>query len=156
MAEPATTLWKAGFGDDTLFGDADNDTISGKGNSDFIIGGLGKDSLTGGEGDDFFSFTSAKDSIKGANHDVIEDFDILIGEHDQIDLRSIDAKKGHGNQAFHFIGAAKFHHKAGELHVLDKGVGGFRVEGDTNGDGKADFQIEVHSGELLAKGDFPL
>jgi hypothetical protein len=35
-----------------------------------------------------------------------------------------------------------FHHKADELHALDT-VGFLILEGDTNGDGRADFQIKI-------------
>ena len=54
-------------------------------------------------------------------------------------MRGIDAvtRKG-GNQAFDFIGSAHFSGEAGELryssHVL---------QGDVNGDGRADFQIKI-------------
>jgi serralysin len=50
-------------------------------------------------------------------------------------------------QAFHYIASKHFHHKAGELnfsnHVLS---------GDTNGDGKADFQIHVLNVDTIIKG----
>jgi serralysin len=57
-------------------------------------------------------------------------------------LRDIDANTLRaGNQNFRAIDGA-FSHHASELHVLHKF--GFEVlEGDTNGDGKADFQIKV-------------
>ena len=55
-----------------------------------------------------------------------------------------------GNQAFKFIGAHGFDHHAGEMryahHVL---------QGDVNGDGKADFEIHVNASTLHA-GDFIL
>jgi hypothetical protein len=53
-----------------------------------------------------------------------------------------------GNQKFTFIGAAAFHRIDGELrysnHVL---------QGDVNGDGRADFEIFVNAASLL-KSDF--
>jgi hypothetical protein len=55
-----------------------------------------------------------------------------------------------------YIGAENFHHHKGELHVLDKGSGVFFVEGDIDGYGKADFQIEVHSAFAPVLGDFIL
>jgi hypothetical protein len=91
------------------------------------------------------------DSGKGALRDVILDFSSV--EFDEIDLSGIDAKKGGADNAFHFIGHKAFHHKAGELHYLNKGAF-LLVEGDVNGDGKADFQIEVHGVATLAPGDF--
>jgi serralysin len=98
--------------------------------------------------------------VKGANRDVIIDFSgirALCGDLDEIDLSGIDAKKGHGNQAFHFIGANKFHHKTGELQVKYNAVTDVAiVSGDIDGNGRADFQIEVHSGAALAKADFTL
>jgi serralysin len=134
------------------------DTLAGGLGADTLIGGLGKDLLTGGNNADIFDFNLKTESVKGANRDVIMDFSGVntpSGDLDLIDLSSIDAKKGHGNQAFHFIGHRQFHHKAGELHVLHK-TGFFLVEGDTNGDGHADFQIEVLSTAALAKADFNL
>lgn len=136
-------------------GASGNDILTGTSKNELMTGGGGKDTMTGGVGNDTFDFNLRTDSVKGANHDVIMDFSGFYGEGDKIDLIDIDAKKGSGNQAFHFIGAAKFHHKAGELHVLNKG-GFFLVEGDTNGDGRADFQIEVHSALALLKADFIL
>jgi hypothetical protein len=81
---------------------------------------------------------------------------------DDIDLRDIDAKKGvAGNQKFHWIGGSDFHHLKGELHfdkvnrpgtASDKTI----VAGDVNGDGRADFQIELTGLIHLTKGDFVL
>lgn len=102
-------------------GAAGNDILTGTPKNELMTGGFGKDTMTGGVGNDTFDFNLRTDSVKGANHDVIMDFSGFYGEGDKIDLIDIDAKKGSGNQAFHFIGAAKFHHRAGELHVLNKG-----------------------------------
>jgi len=54
--------------------------------------------------------------------------------------QSSDAKKGGADNAFHFIGTTKFHKKKGELYYVVKN-GDATVEGDVNGDGKADFAI---------------
>ncbi|HST10378.1 MAG TPA: M10 family metallopeptidase C-terminal domain-containing protein [Terriglobales bacterium] len=77
---------------------------------------------------------------------------------DDIDLNAIDANsKMSGNHNFKFIGSLGFHHKAGELQVkynaaTDIGI----VSGDIDGNGKADFQIEVHSASALLRADFIL
>jgi len=111
--------------------------------------------MNGGTGADTFDYNRTSHSKRGAQHDVIFSFSGNGGELDQIDLLGIDAKKGHGNQAFHWIGAHKFHHKAGELQVKYNGSTEVAiVQGDVNGDGKADFQIEVHSTAALGPADF--
>ncbi len=78
---------------------------------------------------------------------------------DDIDLRTIDAIKGGGDQKFKFIKTQDFNHKAGELRfekvnkpgtASDKTI----IEGDINGDGRADFQIELSGLKLLTVGDF--
>ena len=73
---------------------------------------------------------------------------------DDIDLGTIDAQSGGGNQKFKWIGKQGFHDKKGELHYVDKGSTVI-VQGDTNGDGKADFEIFMKAG-ALSKGDFLL
>ena len=74
----------------------------------------------------------------------------------QAAISEIDrAKKGvGGNQKFKFIGKHDFHDTKGELRYEDKGAK-VVVQGDVNGDGKADFEILVKLGSL-EKGDFIL
>ena len=118
-----------------------------------VNGGLGRDTMAGGTGFDFFDFNSVKETGKtAASRDVITDFQHLV---DDIDLSTIDAKAGGGNQAFKFIAKQAFHHKAGELHYKFAGPNTL-IEGDTNGDGRADFQILLAGHVALAKGDFIL
>lgn len=62
---------------------------------------------------------------------------------------------GGGNQAFKWIGTAKFHHVKGELHYTKSGTS-VLVQGDINGDGRADIEILVLHTKLLAAGDFLL
>ena len=149
-------------GNDVIFGGDDfdqpiggggSDILSGDGGNDFIDGGTGKDFLTGGAENDGFFFNALADSKKGAARDVITDFSHI--QADLIRLASIDAKNGGVDNAFHFIGAHHFHHKAGELHFLHKS-GFLLVDGDVNADGKADFQIEVHGVTALTSSDFDL
>jgi Ca2+-binding RTX toxin-like protein len=135
-----------------LTGSSQGEIIVGDDGADVLTGGRGKDTLVGGNDNDTFRFLRTTDSLKG-DPDVISDFSHADGDH--IDLHKIDANtKIAGNQAFHFIFAQGFHHKAGELHLVDGGANVF-VEGDVNGHRKADFLIDV-SVSAMGKDDFIL
>ncbi|MGH6734972.1 MAG: autotransporter-associated beta strand repeat-containing protein [Methyloceanibacter sp.] len=139
-------------GNDTIFGLGGNDTLNGNNGDDTLRGGDGNDVLTGGRGKDiqfgdagrdFFDFNSIKDSVVGGKRDKLMDFS--RGQDDMIDLRGIPGK-------FKFIGKDDFSDTKGELRYEDKGSKVI-VQGDTNGDGKADFEIFVNIGSLV-KSDF--
>ena len=132
---------KGNGGNDWLDGASGNDKIDGGTGNDYIVGGTGKDILTGGSGYDSFIFASTKDSAVSAP-DIIMDF----SKGDKIDLSVIDANtKVSGNQAFVFVGTKAFSGKAGDLNYK-KIAGDTFVYGDTNGDKKADFVIELENG----------
>jgi Ca2+-binding RTX toxin-like protein len=128
-----------------------NDHLNGGDGDDFLAGGFDKDILMGGAGDDMFEFNSIKDAKKG---DVIKDFS-TGSDIDLIDLEGIDARMGGADNAFKFIGTHAFHHKAGVLHYV-KSHGSAIVEGDVNGDGRADFHIQVNHVHALTADDFIL
>jgi Ca2+-binding RTX toxin-like protein len=134
-------------GPDVLNGGAGPDTLYGADGVDHLVGGPSRDILRGGDDEDFFAFESKSDTLPGANRDVIEDFS--HADHDKIDLSDLDAntRKG-GNQPFHYIAGLKFDHQPGELrfshHIL---------QGDLNGDAKADFEIHINANSL-SKVDF--
>ncbi len=147
-------------GDDRLNGMGGDDKLFGGQGWDILTGGLGRDIMTGGAGHDTFVFETLTDSGKNtATRDVITDFTHLG---DRIDLSLIDAISGvAGNQAFHFVGTAAFSHTAGELHYTKLDFAGTAddktvVAGDVNGDGLADFQIELSQLITLTKADFVL
>ncbi|MBI4921150.1 MAG: M10 family metallopeptidase C-terminal domain-containing protein [Devosia nanyangense] len=110
---------------------------------------------------DRFDFNSvAEIGLSLGQRDIIADF---VHGTDKIDLSTIDAKIGSGNQAFSFIAAEghSFGHHKGEL-IWDKqnnaGTVNDRtvVSGDIDGDGVADFSIELHGLVSLTKWDFVL
>jgi serralysin len=145
---------------DTLTGDAGANALSGGGGNDRLTGGLGHDTLTGGAGNDVFDFNALNESAVGAgNRDVITDFQSGL---DDIDLAGIDADAGRaGDQGFRFVGTRGFSGKAGELHYQTFDQAGTAnditvVSGDTNGDGVADFEIEIVGIVQLSSGDFIL
>ncbi|MBM3544805.1 MAG: calcium-binding protein [Alphaproteobacteria bacterium] len=142
-----------GNDDDRLIGSKVADIIKGGASEDTLRGGLGRDILTGGTDADTFDFNSINDSVKGGQRDKITDFKRSQG--DKIDLKGIDAKTGvSGNQKFAWIGKDDFSGVKGELRYKDLGAKVI-VQGDVNGDGKADFEILVKAGSLNA-GDFLL
>jgi Ca2+-binding RTX toxin-like protein len=145
---------------DVLIGLGGNDVLFGNDGADTLRGGLGKDTMRGDAGADIFDFDTKKDSVKGVDRDTIQDFSGVKtpgGDLDRIDLRTIDAVKGPHNQHFKYIGKHKFDHVAGELQVKYDSINHVAiVSGDIDGNGKADFQIEVDSAFALAKGDFLL
>ncbi|MGH6736012.1 MAG: calcium-binding protein [Methyloceanibacter sp.] len=140
-------------GKDKLNGGNGKDTLEGGKAKDILTGGNQRDILTGGDGRDFFDFNKISESKTGASRrDQITDFE--RGK-DHIDLKTIDAKNGvSGNNKFEFIGRDDFSDTKGELRFKDLGSKVI-VQGDVNGDGKADFEIMVKAGALGA-GDFVL
>lgn len=130
-------------------------TLKGMAGNDTLVGGLGADDLYGGTGKDIFVFTSLKDStVAVSGRDTIFDFSRTQG--DRIDLSGIDAMSSTSkNDAFAFIGSKGFSGKSGELR-FDKKAAGTYIYGDVDGNGKADFTIELTAAVTLLKGDFIL
>ncbi len=136
-----------------ISGHGGNDRLSGLAGADVLIGNGGADWLRGGTGPDRFVYRAPQDSRVGLARDVITDFDggSPGAPVDQIDLRAIDAKSGQeGDQAFAIIGNAPFTHTEGELRISATGTSAI-VSGDVNGDGVADFEIELANFTDLAK-----
>jgi serralysin len=133
-----------GLARDYLVGNDVANSLSGNGGSDVLNGLGGNDRLSGGAGADDFRF------FQNSGNDVITDF--ATGA-DKIRLTEIDANLNvAGDQAFAFIGAAAFGNVAGQLRTYSQGGNNF-VAGDTNGDGVADFTINLLT-STAASGDF--
>ena len=135
---------------DHIFGLLGDDSLSGLAGNDVLDGGAGQDLLFGGKGRDRFDFNSVTESVVGVTRDVIKD--LHHAQHDKIDLRDIDANENVAlDQAFKFIGSAHFTGHAGQLRFKNH-----VVQGDTDGDGTADFEIGMPKVVELVKGDFIL
>ncbi|MBW6399718.1 M10 family metallopeptidase C-terminal domain-containing protein [Roseomonas sp. HJA6] len=138
-------------GANVLRGQAGADTLVGGGGADTLIGGDGRDVLTGGAGADHFRFLNPADSTVAAP-DRITDF---VAGQDRIDLRQIDANPSQGgNQAFSYV--TGFDNHPGEVMVASLGGTSYQVRGDINGDGSADFAIDVTSASAPAANWFLL
>lgn len=135
-----------------LWGGAGNDTISGGGGNDIIGGGAGVDILIGGAGADTFVFATGDSSAAAGQHDRISDFTPGV---DHIDLSPMDAITATpAKDGFHFIGIAAFDSAAGELnYYYDSSRGVTVLQGDTNGDGVADFAIDLVGDLTLGAAD---
>jgi Ca2+-binding RTX toxin-like protein len=140
-------------GNDELRGESGADTMSGGNGNDLLIGGTGADVMTGGADADTFRWSTQFESGLGASADRITDF---ASGADIIDLGSVDADFGTaGNQSFSFIGNSAFSNTAGELRYFDDGTDTW-IQGDTNGDGAADFEIVLTGVTTLTSADFVL
>jgi serralysin len=134
----------------TLLGGGGNDALIGGAGSDRLIGGAGVDTLTGGGAADTFVFLSGDSSAASGQHDRIEDFTTGV---DRIDLTGFDAITSTSTlDAFRFMGATPFGGSAGELNcVMSLGV--LTLQGDTNGDGIADFAIDLTGNATINAAD---
>ncbi|MGZ8363875.1 MAG: calcium-binding protein, partial [Caulobacteraceae bacterium] len=134
-----------------ITGGAAADLLVAGAGADTITGGQGGDTLTGGASSDRFIYLAISDSPT-SGRDLITDF----ASGDKIDLSAIDAKTGAaGDQAFTFIGSAAFGNHAGELRASSSG-GVTTIQGDVDGNGSADFAIDLTGTITLAGGDFVL
>lgn len=149
------TLW-GDDGNDRLFGDAGNDILYGGNGNDILNGGAGNDRLEGGSGNDILTGGAGKDVFLFRTDDFasptnVEITDFTRGQ-DKIGLNLVQLSNG-GD--FRFIGTAQFHNVVGELRYQVQN-GSAIVQGDINGDGKADFTITLDKVTKLAGSDFLL
>jgi subtilisin-like proprotein convertase family protein len=145
-------------GIENLVGGDGDDKLTGSKTANELAGGRGGDTLRGGKGADEFRYMSLRDSLVGDNHDVILDF----AKKDKIDLGLLDAITGTDiDDDFSYIGSKAFHSIAGELHIVIFNEKGNKhdytmLEGDANGDGAADFMIELSGLHKLKGADLLL
>jgi Ca2+-binding RTX toxin-like protein len=119
-----------------LIGNVGNDTLNGQG---------GADTLGGGGGADTFVFDNAAETTTLGVGDLIQDFSQAEG--DVIDLSQIGVSN--------LIGTAAFSSMAGELRYEING-GLTTVAGDLDGDGNADFHLDLTGSINLTAADFLL
>jgi Ca2+-binding RTX toxin-like protein len=141
----------SGYGNgDVLYGRAGHDALYGGDGKDVLNGGADADYLEGGADADTFVYLKARDSVivklpgdpgHFTSPDIIADFNEAEG--DRINLHRIDADtRRNGDQAFRFIGEREFTGRRGDMR-LDAGETSSFLYGDTDGNTKADFVIEL-------------
>ena len=136
-------------GADTMNGGAGKDSLLGGGGDDALAGGRGRDVVTGGAGADRFVFLNADATSTAIDN--VQDFRHAQG--DKIDFSAWDANAGGvGVQSFKWAGTAAFHGTVGELRMAAI-TGGWQLQGDLDGDGSADFRINVHTPGTLELAD---
>ena len=148
----ADTLY-GGEGDDTIRGDGAGDRLYGDNDEDVLIGGAGRDTMYGGADADSFVFRAVTDSAAGALvRDIIAGFEAGL---DLIDLTRTDANTVlNGNQGFTFIGTAAFGSVAGQLRAIHGATS--ILLGDVNGDGVADFELQLNGVATISVNDILL
>jgi uncharacterized protein YkwD len=137
-----------------LEGGKSSQWIHGNDAANVITGHSGHDRLFG-EGDaDTFVFLKGDTSSTRSTADTIFDFSHAEGDIIDFSHRDANSQVG-GDQEFTFIGNQAFHKVAGELHYV-QGKSDTWIEGDTNGNGKADFIVRLDDAMSLVKEDFHL
>ncbi|HEV2865293.1 MAG TPA: M10 family metallopeptidase C-terminal domain-containing protein [Allosphingosinicella sp.] len=131
-----------------------DDILGGLGGNDTLEGGRGRDITTGGPGADGFFFWWSDDvNSSRAQADVITDFHPAEGDHIYL---LFDANENTaGEQKFSFVGTAAFSGTAGELRY-DVSSGNAFLQGDTDGNGSADFFIRLDGVTAIAATDLVL
>lgn len=135
-------------------GDEGNDTFLGGRRIDSFQGDEGRDVMTGGRNADQFIYKLLGDStVAQGGRDFIRDFGKGA---DRIDLQALDALQSTvDDDAFTFIGKDAFSAEEGELRYVFLG-GKTLIQGDVDGDGSADFAIELKGRHTLSETDFVL
>jgi Ca2+-binding RTX toxin-like protein len=131
---------------ENITGSAYNDTLTGNALANIIAGGAGNDRMTGGVGADIFKYSAATDSGNATGlRDIITDF---VNASDKIDLGSFAG-------SFTFKGTSAFTHTASEVNYAQVS-GNTIISVDADGNGIADFQIELAGLHNMTATDFVL
>ena len=153
---PADSVWGGGHdllsGIENLLGSTYDDRLAGNAGANRLEGEEGADELVGRGGADRFDYDYTYDSMPTAP-DRIVDFSRSQG--DKIDLAGIDAnEQASGNEAFKFIGQAKFT-GAGQLRFFQQDGDTF-VQANTYGTSGAEMTIKIDPLVSFQEADFLL
>ncbi|WP_408637188.1 M10 family metallopeptidase C-terminal domain-containing protein [Novosphingobium nitrogenifigens] len=153
-----------GDGNDVLYAGTGNSKLYGGNGNDILHGGAGHALLTGGAGADTFLFDKGETGgLTPTSCVEITDFNPAQG--DIISLAPMTAYDPYAGASvptqigtaltLTFIGSAAFSHTTGEVrYEVDSGY--TLIEGDTNGDGQADFMIRLDGVTTFAASELVL
>ncbi|KKB09800.1 VCBS domain-containing protein [Devosia chinhatensis] len=136
-----------------ISGTGNPDTLVGTSGNDIFLGGRGADVINGNGGSDTYLLLSTSDSRVGAEgRDVLTNWNSTS----KIDISAIDANtKVDGHQEFLFVGQGAADRSVGTSQIKYYHSGGNTfVVGDTNGDGDADFQVQLNGIHHLTADNF--
>ena len=137
-----------GSGDDKIYGGRGNDVLRGGAGADTFIGGAGYDQMYAGNGQDrdVFKFLEPGDSPADSDDTRDQIFEFKL-RYDKIDLSRMDADiNKDGNQAFRFSDRGAAANSVWFTGGLEDSEGKkySRVSADVDGNGSADFEIDVY------------
>lgn len=163
LADQVTTTINVGpLSANAMIGTGGRDEITGTTGPDVISGGYGADQLTGQEptfsgliqriierltgqpsskASDLYLYLRADSSQHGSStRDMITDFH----QNDFIDLSAIDADSDKdGVQSFSWMGTRSFSAAPGQLRIEYGRSGSAFLQGDIDGNGRVDFEVEM-------------
>ncbi len=153
LPDGVENLTLTGSGNLNGTGNAADNVITGNSGNNILTGRAGVDTLTGNGGVNTFVFADGDTGTIFGQRDLVSDF---VPGTDQLDLTGIDADRTvSGQDAFRFLGTAAFDGQAAALHTSYDAAHNVTVlEGDSNGDGTADFGIELAGNLTLSMADF--
>ena len=139
----------AGAAHSLILGSANGETVRGTAGADIVCGGAGYDTMSGGGGNDVFAFAPGDAAAsmlsrngKALNIETISDF----SAGDKLDLRDLGHLTFGGESQTVHAYAVNWYVNNGNTFVF----------ADVNGDGKADFHIELIGSHALTASDFAL
>jgi Ca2+-binding RTX toxin-like protein len=142
-------LLAGGAGHDALLGGLGHDTLQGGDGDDLLVGGAGRDAMSGGAGRDTYRWESLGETGLGAARDVVKD----LTREDTLDFSRLDARPDlPGNQAFVNIGARDFvPGSAGHARIVALNPENTLclMQFEVDGDGRADFEVLIHSATAI-------
>jgi serralysin len=136
--------------DGVIDGGIGTDTLRGGKGAETLVGGDDADKLYGGAGRDVFRFNWSEESA-GKQRDLVADFSHK--QKDRIDLSLLD---DNADAKMDFIGEAKFSKSEGEVRFEQMKGGVTQVQVDLDGNGKADFAVDIKGHLDLVASDFLL